>query len=319
MAVLEPRKLLTLPHLLAPQTSGGLPRIFYVSPAGNDNNYGPAGAHRYNPLLTIAQAAAKITDNRGDIIAIGPGAYAETLTLAARKAAFIGLGASPALVAITGSATQTGPTVSVPDGYGNGFLMENLSIGAGAARPCLSLETSDTGDMTATAADYHFTLRNVHLGGGGTANAGLLIRGATGVRFLGGSISDATYGIVLTGSVSNNPANLLFEDVDFFDNVTWDVGVATTVTANGATITPGTLGSISYIKFRECEFEDGTGAGTPVTNYCNIGASNNVTNVGFTGCVFARDIGNGTLFVTGPTGLYVARCYSPAGLESFVA
>jgi hypothetical protein len=113
-----------------PLPAGSLPittgTYFYVDSASGNGNAGNTGTDPSSPLATIAQALAKCTNSKCDVIVVMPG-HTETLTGA-------------------GGLTINKIGVSI------------IGIGTGSLRPTLTLATPTTTTIAVTAANY--TMKN---------------------------------------------------------------------------------------------------------------------------------------------------------------
>lgn len=288
-------------------TDGTFPRRFWVTKGGDD---GDGNGSFSNPFLTWRRAIRQAVDNRGDWIFVGPGIWRETPDIGAgdttsgpsggyqkRGLHIIGTGSGhTGLTQLVSDGTTDQPTLRVQDGYLSGFTLKHIELDAvdssdaTRARPILELETSDTGTLTATSADYHFLIEDVHILSDGTPTAGFLFTGATKGTVRNCSIGGVTHGIFFRGSTNNNPSDITFEDIDFLDNVTADIscGVLSYITAPSIEA----LTTLTNIKFLRPRFWDR--GGTPVTNYVNLLVTTAV-NVHLFEFVAARDVADDTL------------------------
>ena len=117
-----------------------------------------------------------------------------------------------------------------------------------------------------------------------------MLTGATMFRAYNLEIANCTLGLVLRGSLSNAPENLMFWDTVFHDNITADI--TTTIGTQGQWVfAAGGDVPLTNVKFVRNMYMDR--GGTPVTNYVNVvGTMVNVVDYDF---VSARDVADGTL------------------------
>lgn len=287
---------------------------------GSDDNDGKSID---TALRTIQKAIDLATDNRLTVIRIEPGTYAENVNVNKRRIALIGDPRHPGTVSVDGDGGVTArASIYVGNGFLNGFVMANMSAGTGGAtgateqtRPVIHLVTDDTGDLNAESADYYFLLENIHIVGGTVPVAALLLEGATMGIIKNSTFAGCDLGIVLSGSVSNNPADLCFHNICFYNNVRADVATASTNAVGGhpTLITLAAVDSLESIIFERPFFMDR--GGTPVTNFVNM-VSAAAVNVGFYDFYAARDVADGTLMLL-PADV-IALGHSAAGLESII-
>ena len=304
---------MAFPYIISGKhTDGSLPKIVWVSKGGADSLSSAQGS-RNEPFLTIngvSGAMRQTVDGRGDRIIVGPGIWRENLDFGSGTGTTgsagrmnkrdIGLygsgGAHPGRTQIVSDGATTGPTIRVRDGYARGFVLADLEVGnvdsadADRVQPLIDIETNDTATLTADSSDEWTLLRNLRLDGGGSGSAGLVLTGATMFRAYHLEIANCTLGLVLRGSLSNSPENLMFWDTVFHDNITADI---TTVTGNEGqwVFVAGGDTSLTNVRFVRNLYMDR--GGTPVTNYVNVvGTMVNVVDFEF---VAARDVADGTL------------------------
>ena len=296
--------------------------LYFVSKdrGSNDND----GKSRDTPVRTWQKAVDLATDNRVNVILGEPGTYAENINVNKRRVALIGDPRHPGITSIDGDGGTTArATIYVGSGFLNGFTMANLSGGTGGAtgatevaRPFLHLVTDDIANQTAENSDYYWQLENIHVVAGTVPIAALYLEGAQMGIVRKSTFAGCDLGIALGGSLQNFPADLLFDDVTFYNNVRADVASVSSNAVGGhpTILTLATLGSLEGVLFNRFKFMDV--GGTPVTNYVNLEVTT-ATSVMFADARFARDVADGTLMQLGSN--IVVLGHSPAGLESFVA
>lgn len=304
---------------IASVTGQGADLYFVSKDRGSNDNDGKA---RDTAVRTWQKAVDLATDNRLTVVLGEPGEYAESVNVNKRRIALIGDPRHPGATRIVHDSSTSRASLYVGDGFLSGFAAVNLGFDTGAAaatsqsRPCIHLVTNDTGTLGAESADYHFYLENIRIISDGTPIAALYLEGATV-----GIIKDSTFagcdrGIAIGGSLSNFPADLILDDVVYYNNVVADVASVNSNAPGGhpTLLTAGTLGTLDSVLFRRNQFMDV--GGTPVTNYVNLEVTT-ATNVMFSDARFARDVADGTLMQLGTN--IVVLGHSPAGVESFVA
>lgn len=308
-------------HAGAEHSDSTFPYNFWVSPNGND---GAGNGSVFSPYATVRRAIRQAADGRGDRIIVGPGSYAETVDIGAGSTAGGNtnggyskrnlqlLGDDSVFngcVQIIGDGSTAQSTIRVQGGHLRGFVLKNMELDTnGVARPALELVTNDTGaSPTATSSNYRFLVENVAVRSN-DPSIGIYLAGASLGSFRKITIAGPTIGIGLDGSANNNPVDLDFEDLRFYDNVTADMATVASPTLP-ANIIGRTLTNVSVVRAR---FEDR--GGTPVTNYINIPNGATYVNVGFYDCFFARDIADNTLMAIGIDVIVLG--HSANGVES---
>lgn len=290
-------------HAGAKFSDGTFPHNFWVSGNGND---GLGNGSSEAPYATPKRAVRQAIDNRGDRILMTAGSYPDTLDIgsgstaggnnsggyAKRGLQILGDDSvHPGLVQIIGDGSTATPTVRVRGGYLRGFALKNLELDTnGLAQPCLALITDDTGaSPAATASNYRFLVDGVTIQSN-EPDTGILIQGATLGTLRNLTIAGPQIGIGFTGSESNLPSDLLFENIRFFDNVTADIATVSGNDSQAARTLIATI-NLANIQFWKMRFEDR--GGTPVTNFVNMQGT--CVNVHFFDFWAARDVADGTL------------------------
>lgn len=318
-------------------TSNLLPRVWWVAPGGSD---GVDNGYMTSPFLTIKRAIRQAVD--GDIILVAPGSYAETLDIgsgdatsgspstngyAKRGLKIIGAGVGEHFghtgrVQIIGDGTTAQPTVRVRGGFEGGFLLKNMELDTnGLSQPACEIITDDVASApAATSVNYRFTLDNLAVRSD-DPNIGFLFTGATlgDIRKILAN-GPTTAGIAFTGSDSNLPSDLVFEDLEFY-NGTSSTTAADVAMVSGPSATNGAFNVISGINLANVQFRTvkfgspGTGAGGS-TNYINFPSGATCLNVTFYDCWFGTAPTNGTnKIATLPTDVVVLG-HGTSGLVS---
>jgi len=201
-----------------PRYSDGIvPKKFWVSPNGTD---GDAGGTKSNPFQTITFGLTKCATGRGDTLYVGPGSYAERVTVNKAGVSIIGTGnRHTGLTQIigpgTGATTPGGATVYVAGGYEGGFRLSNVELDTnGLSVPALHIQSNDTGTApVATTANYRFMVSNVSVRSN-DPDVGILFEGATLGDLYNLYINGPTsFGIAFCDSPSNTCSDLYFEKV----------------------------------------------------------------------------------------------------------
>ena len=293
----------------------------WVDPAGS-NNYGLKSLSLDRPLATITRAIALAEStagiyNRSAVIHVAPGEYREFVDVTKPDIAIIGSsGRYPGRTRIVGDGATARATMRVLTGNLRGFTLANVLVETGfpgttsLAVPAIFLETSDTAELGANSTDEHFLLDNVMVISDGTPNAGLLLGGATMGRVQNSTFAGCEHGVVFAGSANNNPTDIRFHNIDFYNNTTADVA---TSSATPPTVTLGSVGGMDSIIWSDTNFCDV--GGTPVTNYINlVGAQ---VNGSFFNCRFNRAVSDGTLTLL-PVGVNIIASYDVNGHVNIV-
>lgn len=268
-------------------SDGVVPRKFWVSPNGTD---GDANGRPDAPFLTVTFALSKCVDGRGDVIYVGPGQYAERVTVNKKNVSIIGTGGRhTGVVQIIGPGTGSTATVYVGTGYLRGFKIANMELDTnGVAVPALHLVTDSTASGGQSNSDMRFSVENVSVRSD-DPDVGIMLEGASAGNVRGCLIQGPQIGVAFTGSVSNNPVDVDFEDMQFRDCVTadWATVANAANTAGRTTVAARNLTNVTFWRSRHWDI-----GGTPVTNYINTQGT--MVNVGSFAAYFARNVGDGT-------------------------
>lgn len=296
-------------------TDGIVPKKFWVSPSGAD---GDANGSPAKPFLTTTFALTKCVSGRGDTIYVGPGSYAESVSVNKANVAIIGTGGRhTGITQIIGSPTASSSgnggtaTVYVGSGFAAGFRLANVELDTnGVSVPALRIDTNDTGATpAASSAYYRFLVENVDVRSNDPVN-GFQFAGATLGLVRKCTINGPQIGIAFTGvqGGANQPSDLQFEDIDFYNGMSNTVAADLAVVnspISPATINAAGISSLTNIIFKRTGFYNrNIGAGGS-TNYINFPSTITVLNVGFHGTYFASQPTNGSRIATMPTGMVV--------------
>lgn len=308
-AILSQLGLSPSPSILA---SRDLPRYYWVSTAAGSDGVGNGGFA--TPFATIRRAIRESVDARGDTILVAPGSYAENIDIGSgnttsgssgsyqkRNLKIIGVGGGHnGIVQIVGDGSSASATLRVQAGYLTGFVLKNIELDANSAadtgttaQTALHLVSNDTGaSPVASASNYRFEIENVAVRSD-DPDVGFLFQGATLGLVRKCWIESPVIGMAFTGSASNNPSDLEFEDIDFRNCVTADIATVTGVESSGArtTIVGIYMQNVSFHRPRHWDR-----GGTPVTNYVNFpNPVASMINVHFFDGYAARDVADETL------------------------
>jgi hypothetical protein len=311
-------------HAGARHTDGTHPHNFWVSGSGDD---GVGNGSWENPFLTVRRAIRQAYDGRGDRILLTAGSYTDTIDIgsgstaggntnggyAKRNLQILGDDSQhDGLVQIIGDGATATPTLRVQGDYLRGFVAKNFELDSnGLAQPALCLVSDDTGaSPTSTADNYRFLIENVNVRSD-DPDTGFLMQGATLGILRRCTIAGPGFGLTFTGSDSNLPSDLLFEDFRFYDNVTADVF---TSVGHGSAAARGTVATINLANVEFWRFRFLDRGGTPVTNFVNMQGT--CVNVHFFDFWAARDVADGTLMQL-PANV-VAIGHSAGGVESVI-
>ena len=278
----------------AKHTDGTLPKTFHVSKGGYD---GLLSGGRDDPFLTIGAAKTAAVSGRFDMIRVSPGSYAETLDIDKEALTIAADGVdNPGLVQIVGDGSTARATVRVLSNYVRGFRLLGIELDVTTVtQDALHIQTSNVDAATATNPSLRFVLADVHVRSTGP-RTGFMFEGATLGSIKRSTVAGPTTGVAFAGSLNNFCADLIFEDMEFYDNVTADVA-----THNGVG-NPG-VSELTNVVFHRTAFTDV--GGTPVTNFINYHTASVVINCAFLNCNFSRTVANGTRIATMPPNLIV--------------